>query len=205
MHQLIRKLSSLIFTLTLLTLATGCDDSQSTQKIAESTGASSPSSSPDQSQDTAVEFSNKSRSQSSYGVGEVIVIKNQNLDVQFKVNSIREHPGKGVIKPNQGQKWILVDTTIANQGKEAKTFSLVSFELMDSENKQQYEVALLAGALDDVNSPTGEIKPGEELQGELVFEVPQKAQGLKLIFNPNLSGCPVSEKVDCKLIVVQLE
>ena len=204
MHQLIRKLYSLIFTLTLLALATGCDDSQSTQKIAESTGASSPSASPDQSQDTAVEFSNKSRSQSSYGVGEVIGIKNQNLNLQFKVNGIREHPGKGVIKPNQGQKWILVDTTIANQGKEAKTFSLVSFELMDSENKQ-YEVALLAGALDDVNSPTGEIKPGEELQGELVFEVPQKAQGLKLIFNPNLSGCPVSEKVDCESIVVKLE
>jgi len=149
-------------------------------------------------------------SPSTYGVGEVIAIKNDNLDVQFTVNDMREHQGKGVLKPNQGHKWILVDTTIANKGEEVKTFSVISFELMDTENNQ-YEVSLLAGALDDVNSPTGAIKPGEKLQGELVFEVPETAQELKLVFHPNLSDCPVSTtepktsvKADCESIMVEL-
>ncbi|NEP58233.1 MAG: DUF4352 domain-containing protein [Symploca sp. SIO2G7] len=192
-----------ILTILLIALTTSCYESQPTSD-------SSPKPNPNQSPDTLVESSDSSFSPSTYGIGEVIAIKRENLDVQFTVNEMREHQGKGVIKPNQGQKWILVDITLANQGAKPKTFSIVSFELKDSKN-QQYEIALLAGALDDVNNPTGEINPGEKLQGEVVFEVPEMAQGLKLVFHPNFSDCSMSTtepkssaKADCEPIVVQL-
>lgn len=138
-------------------------------------------------------------------------MKDKNLSLQFKVNGIREHPGKGVIQPSSGHKWIVVSTTIANKGQEAKTFSVVSFELMDSQNNP-YEVALLAGALEDVKSPTGSINPGDQRRGEVAFEVPESAQGLKLLFQPNRDTCePVagqqkaSETVNCEPVAIKLK
>ena len=115
-----------------------------------------------------------------------------------------------MLKPNKGNKWILVDTTIVNKGQKSETLSVVSFQLIDSANKP-YEVALLAEALDDVKSPTGELNPGDERRGEVAFEVPEKAQGLKLVFSPNSNECKVpdsqpkaSESINCKPIVVSL-
>jgi hypothetical protein len=105
----------------------------------------------------------------------------------------------------------VVDTTIANKGQEAKTFSIVSFELIDRQN-HPYEVALLAGALDDIKSPTGEIDPGDQRRGEVAFEVPESVKELKLLFKPNSGDCeaPASKPkasgtLNCEPIVVKLE
>ena len=144
-------------------------------------------------------------------MGDVVSIKDKNLSLQFKVNGIREHPGKGVIKPSSGHKWIVVSTTIANKGQEAKTLSVVSFELMDSQNNP-YEVALLAGALEDVQSPTGSIQAGDQRRGEVAFEVPERAQGLKLLFQPNRDACEAvagqpkaAETVNCEPVAIKLK
>jgi len=121
-------------------------------------------------------------------IGEVVAIKDKNLNMTFSVNGTREHSGKRVLKPNKGNKWILVDTTIVNQGQKPIILPVVAFKVLDNANKE-YEVALLAGALDDVKSPTGEIQPGGQKRGEVAFEVPEKAKGLKLVFNPNINDC----------------
>lgn len=145
-----------------------------------------------------------------YAIGEPVAIKDKNLDLEFTVNGIREHQGKGVIKPNQGQKWILVSTKVLNKGQKPQTISVVSFGLVDDKNNQ-YEVALLAGALDDVESPTGQLSSGKEQQGEVAFEVPKAAKGLKLVFKPNSINCEEStakqtnpETLNCEPVVVKL-
>jgi hypothetical protein len=82
---------------------------------------------------------------------------------------------------------------------------------MDSKNNQ-YEVALLAAALEDVKSPTGQIKPGDERRGEVAFEVPENAQGLKVLFQPNRNACEAlaskpkaSETLNCEPIAIELK
>jgi len=196
-------------TITLLALIAACSSTERPHNTSESTSAENSSSQP--SEETALKPSPLSLPKTIHDIDIPISIKDKNLDLEFKVNGIREHQGKGVIKPNQGQKWIVVSTTITNKGQTSQTISVVSFGLIDSKNNQ-YEVALLAGALDDVESPTGQLSPGNEQQGEVAFEVPEGAKELKLIFKPNSINCEASaskqkasESLNCEPIVVKLD
>jgi len=212
MNHVFRKLTGWTATLTLLALVTACSSTKPPQDRAKSTPTSTQSSSRNPSaQESSVQPSTAPLPKTTHNMGEVVSVKDKNLSLQFQVNGIREHPGKGVIQPNSGHKWIVVSTTIANKGQEAKTFSVVSFELMDSQNNP-YEVALLAGALEDVKSPTGSIKPGDQRRGEVAFEVPENAQGLQLLFQPNRDVCEAvarqpktSETVNCEPVAIKLK
>lgn len=210
MNQFFRQLTRWSAAIALLTLAVGCSTPKPLSDTSQSTGAVAQSSSDTLSQQAKSKLAVETLPKP-HDVGEAIAIADKNLNLQLTVHDTREHQGKGLIKPNRGKKWIVVDTTIANQGQEPKMFSVVSFELLDS-NSNQYEVALLAGALDDVESPTGEIKPGDEQRGQVAFEVPENAKGLKLLFKPNFSDCEAtdsqqkgSETLNCEPVVVKLD
>ena len=209
MNQSLKTLMGWIATITLLALIAGCSSTERPHNTSQSKSAENSSS--QASQETALKPSPLTLPKTIHEIGIPISIKDETLDLEFKVNGIREHQGKGVIKPNQGQKWILVSTTIANKGKAPQTISVVSFGLIDGKNKP-YEVALLAGALDDVQSPTGQLSPGNEQQGEVAFEVPEGAKELKLLFKPNSINCEAStskqktsESLNCDPIVVKLD
>ncbi|NEQ28703.1 MAG: DUF4352 domain-containing protein [Microcoleus sp. SIO2G3] len=202
-------LNQQVLRVTLLALIAGCSSTERPQNTSQSTSAENSSS--QASQETALKPSPISLPKTTYEIGKPISIKDKNLNLEFKVNGIREHQGKGAIKPNQGRKWIVVSTTITNKGQTPQIISVVSFGLIDSKNNQ-YEVALLAGALDDVQSPTGQLSPGNEQQGEVAFEVPEGAKELKLLFKPNSINCEASaskqktsEILNCEPIVVQLD
>jgi hypothetical protein len=209
MKQPLRKLISWAGAIALLALIAGCFPPERSQESSRS--ISTPSQTPieNSSPETPLKPLALPIPKSTYSIGQVVSINEKDLTLQFTVNGMREHEGKGVIKPNQGNKWIVVDTTTVNKGQKPKTLSVTSFELIDSEN-HPYQVALLAGALDDVKSPTGQIAPGDKRRGEVTFEVPEKAKGLKLLFKPN-SDCEAlaskpkeSGKLKCTPILVKL-
>lgn len=211
MHQSLKKLTGWTATLTLVALVAACSSTKPPQDTSQSTSTPTQRSDKDSSQETALKPSVAAVPKTIHNIGEVVSVKDKTLNLQFKVNGIREHQGKGMIEPNPGNKWIVVSSTIVNKGQEPKTLSVVSFELRDSKNNQ-YEVALLAAALEDVKSPTGQIKSGEERQGEVAFEVPERAQGLKLLFQPNRSTCEavnskpkVSETHNCDPVAIKLK
>jgi len=211
MNQFLKTLKGWISTIILLALIAGCSSTERPQNASQSTSKEAGNSSSQPSEETTLKPSPLTLPKTIHEIGIPISIKDKTLDLEFKVNGIREHQGKGVIKPNQEQKWILVSTTIANKGKAPQTISVVSFGLIDGKNKP-YEVALLAGALDDVQSPTGQLIPGNEQQGEVAFEVPEGAKELKLIFKPNSINCEAaasqqksSETLNCEPIVVKLD
>ncbi|EDX74309.1 hypothetical protein MC7420_3833 [Coleofasciculus chthonoplastes PCC 7420] len=191
-----------IASITLLTLALGCSPSEQNPETIESRESRDRTSG-----ETTESPATKPISAPTHSLGEVISISQNNLNLQFTVNSTRVHPGKGVIQPNKGNQWVVVDTTIVNQGQQAQTFSVVSFEVIDS-NNNTYEVALLASALEDIETPTGEISPGDQRQGQLVFEVPEDTTNLKLLFQPNPIECEekltAAKGLDCQPIVVKL-
>ena len=159
------------------------------------------------SKETPVSPATQPISAPTHSVGEVISITQNNLNLQFTVNSTRVEPGKGVIQPNKENQWVVVDTTIVNQGQQPQTFSVVSFKVIDG-NNNTYEVALLASALEDIETPTGEINPGDKRQGQLVFEVPEDTSQLKLLFQLNPIECEekstAAKALDCQPIVVKL-
>jgi len=188
-----------IASITLLTIVLGCSPEKQNTGTVESRDRTSV--------ETPESPETQPISAPTHSVGEVISISQNNLNIQFTVNSTRVHPGKGVIQPNKGNQWIVVDTTLVNQGQQAQTFSVVSFKVIDS-NNNTYEVALLASALDDIETPTGEISPGDQRQGQLVFEVPEDTTNLKLLFQPNPIQCEeiseTTKALDCQPIVVKL-
>lgn len=210
MKKALKKFTGPTTSLIVIALLAACSSTKPMQDSVQSTTTATQSSGNPSSQQTALKPSPPLAPKTTYNLGEVVSVKDKSLNVQFQVNGIREHPGKGVIAPNPGNKWIVVSTTIANKGLAPKTISVVSFELMDSKNNQ-YEVALLAAALEDVKSPTGLIGPGEQRRGEVAFEVPTRVQGLKLLFQPNRSACEAlasqpkaSETVTCEPVAVKL-
>ncbi|MEQ8974300.1 MAG: DUF4352 domain-containing protein [Coleofasciculus sp. C1-SOL-03] len=198
MYKTLKRISA-IASITLLSLALGCSPSEQNSETIESRDRTS--------DETAESPSTKPISAPTHSVGEVISISQNNLNLQFTVNSTRVHPGKGVIQPNKGNQWVVVDTTIVNQGQQPQTFSVVSFDVIDS-NNNTYEVALLASALEDIETPTGEISPGDQRQGQLVFEVPEDTTNLKLLFQPNPIECEekstAANGLNCQPIVVKL-
>lgn len=202
MNSRFRKVGSWTATLTLSALVVGCSAFEPTQQTSQSPDGAA--------QQSASKPPVRTLPKTTHSIGESVSIQDKRLNLGFTVNGIREHKGKGVLVPNEGKKWVLVKTTTTNKGQEPKTLSLGSFELIDSKNNS-YDVALLAGALEDVHSPTGELKPGAAQQGEVAFELPKDAKGLKLLFKPNSSACQTlaekpktSEKPNCEPIVVKL-
>lgn len=204
MYQPRKNLTGWCVVFTLFALVTACSSTQPPQDTSQSTATSN------SGQETVLNPASASLP-ATHNIGEIVAVKDKDVNLQFKVNGIREHLGQGVIKPNSGSKWIVVSTTIFNKGEEPITLSVVSFELMDS-NQERYEVALLAAALEDVQSPTGSINPGEERRGEVAFEVPDKAKGLKMLFQPNRSDCEAvaanpkaSQKLHCEPVAINLK
>jgi len=123
-----------------------------------------------------------------YKIGETAAIEDNHLKLAFTVNGVREHGGIEFLQPQEGHKWLLVNTTIINHGKKAEAISLAEFQLADGEGKI-YEADIFDGALTDVTSILGQIEPGGERQGSISFEIPRNVQDLKLIFHPNRVAC----------------
>lgn len=205
-HQTVARWTA---TISILAVVTGCSSPLKLPLTSSSTEAS-PTRKVSLNPDS--KSSKLSIPKTTNNLGEAVSIKAKNINIKFLVKGIREHPGKRVLKPNTGNKWVLVNTTIVNQGDKASLIPVVAFQMIDSASNK-HEVELLAGALEDVKSPTGEIQPGGEKHGEVAFEIPEKARGSKLIFNPNISECKAldseklkaSSNLHCEPVVVNLE
>ncbi|MEQ8757809.1 MAG: DUF4352 domain-containing protein [Coleofasciculus sp. G1-WW12-02] len=199
MYKKSRIIIGAITSICLLTIILGCSPNEQNSETVQSRDRPFV--------ETAESPATKPISAPIHSLGDVISITQKNLNLQFTVNSTKVHPGKGVIQPNKGNQWVVVDTTIVNQGQQPQTFSVVSFEVIDGNNKT-YEVALLASALEDIETPTGEISPGDQRQGQLVFEVPEDTSNLKLLFQPNPIECEekstAAKGLNCQPIIVKL-
>lgn len=203
----LKKLTVWSVTITLLIFSSGCSLTQASKATPQSPTTSSPK--------ATTKSSEPKLPKTTFNIGQLVSIAEDNIYVQLTVHGTREHKGERALVPNEGNKWILVDTTTVNKGEKPINLTVISFELMDSENKE-YDVALLAGALNDVKIPTGQIDPGAQRRGEIAFEVPKNAKGLKLLFKPNSSECRAvasksqskskpSSILNCDPIVVNLD
>ncbi len=77
----------------------------------------------------------------------------------------------------------MVDTEVTNNSDKPSTVSsMMCFELQDSANKS-YNITFTDSSTSSVD---GELAPGAAKRGELAYEVPEAATGLRLQFKCDL-------------------
>ncbi|GAB6927636.1 hypothetical protein JCM10914A_16190 [Paenibacillus sp. JCM 10914] len=100
------------------------------------------------------------------------------------LNSVRDSDGDDYLKPQDGHTFKVVDVTVKNNGDEPLVVSsALSFSLTDATDLN-YTVAIT----DDVSMLDGTIAPGEELTGEIPYQVLKDAEDLQLSY-----GDPMKE------------
>ena len=112
-----------------------------------------------------------------YKVGDQI----KSGDFVFSVNSVSKDQGTAYVKPTAGSIYIIPNVTIQNNGKTKSAVStLLQMYIKDSEGNK-YSPALTTNATGKVD---GELLAGDKVKGDVGFEVPLSATGLKFYFTP---------------------
>jgi flagellar basal body-associated protein FliL len=116
-------------------------------------------------------------------------------ELRVKVNSVSEFAGDEFNKPNQGNVYLNIELEVMNDGFDTRNISDYYVTLKDSENKK-YNNSFRATPQ---GAPTivGELPSKETVKGNIGFEVPEKATGLKLYFE--------SGDFDGKVGIVELD
>ena len=106
-------------------------------------------------------------------------------DLVFTVNSARWDKGDDWSEPEEGERWLLLDCTIENQGSESTTISsLLMFKLYDEENYSR-DMEIFA---DTKGSLDGELGFGRKMRGEVAFNVEEGQSYWEFIFEPEVFG-----------------
>src|SRR5690606_19037758 len=101
----------------------------------------------------------------------------------IKLNKVRKSKREDFLNPKQDM-FLYVSVTVENESdRQITVSSLVNFELADQEGVR-YNVTLSTKAKGQVD---GTLSPGQELTGELVFDVP-KSDSYDLIYKNLFSG-----------------
>ena len=102
-------------------------------------------------------------------------------DYVFVVHKVQDplKPTNDMMKPAAGKRWVSVDAEVTNNADTPQTVSsIMCFDLRDSQNKK-YSVTITGQSESQLD---GEVAAGDSLRGDLEFEIPKAAKGLKLNF-----------------------
>jgi len=116
-------------------------------------------------------------------------------DLQYKINSVRVSAGGDYGKPKDGNTFLLIDTTVENQGTEdAIVSSMMSFKLVNKEGRSQdYSISALMGANGKMD---GTLAAGRKITGELGYEVSKTAQTYELEI--------ISDQINSEIGIVEI-
>lgn len=141
-------------------------------------GDSQDNSTPEEGEEEDEQEQEEQEEDTVFEIGEVVKMG----DLHYAVNGIRFSVGSDFIKPDEGNKFLLIDISIKNIGSKFEgVSSLMMFKLVDEEGLS-YDIALA----DTKGQVDGSIAPGRKLRGELAFEVPGDIENFELEINPDL-------------------
>ena len=119
-----------------------------------------------------------------FGTGESVEIS----DLVVQVEGAARSQGGSVIQPDPGTDFLLVDVRVENRGDRTREVSsAVSMSLKDASGRR-YTFHLGAQTAAEAGLPDDELQPGEQVRGQIGFQVPEDAHGLIFIFDPDLVG-----------------
>lgn len=91
----------------------------------------------------------------------------------------------GAIAPKSGYTYLLVDVLVENKTSDEKTISSMLSSSVRDEEGVKYTITVGA---DNKGSLDGRLLPKDKLRGEVVFEIPKEAKGLRYYFETSLFG-----------------
>jgi hypothetical protein len=119
-----------------------------------------------------------------YKVGQQVKVGS---DYIVTVNGVTTSQGDDFTKPKSGNTFLVVDVTLKNtSGKSQDVSSLISFDLKDSTG-QKYTATFLSG----VTGPDGAVAAGEQVRGQIPFEVPSSQHKYVFSFQPDIISSDV--------------
>ncbi len=124
------------------------------------------------------------QAQTVFAIGDVIEIG----DLTLTINEVTNPPGDSFNKPDEGNKFVVVDITIKNQGSAAVSVSSMLQMSLKDDTGQGYDLDLMASAASGGTTPDGKIAPGETIRGQVGFQVPEDTTGLVFVFDADVWG-----------------
>lgn len=124
------------------------------------------------------------QAQTTFAIGDIIEVG----DLMLTVNEVTSPPGDEFSKPDDGNKFVVVDVTLENKGTEAKGISSMMQMYLKDATGQKYALDLMASVASGGVTPDGEIAQGERIRGQVGFQVPENAQGLVFVFDADVFG-----------------
>ena len=99
------------------------------------------------------------------------------------VNSIKPTPGDEFDTPKAGDQYIAINLTVKNVGTSNNTMADIDFTLRDSQG-DSFDSVVLNGH----NEPTGDVIAGQQVRGDLVYEVPKSLHTFVLLFDDSFDA-----------------
>ena len=98
------------------------------------------------------------------------------------VNSVKTSSGDDVIQPKAGNTFLIVDVTVKNvSSQEQDLSSILQFTLKDTTG-QKYDETVVTNA----TAPDGKIAAGDQVRGQLPYEVPASQKSFTLAFESDI-------------------
>ncbi len=114
-------------------------------------------------------------------------------EMVLTVHGVSFPEGEQFNRPDEGHRFVLVDVTIENRGSRSQNLSSLMQTWLKDDAGYRYTVDISASILATGGRIDGELAAGESVRGQIGFQVPLDATGLRFVFDPDLVGAePVS-------------
>lgn len=112
--------------------------------------------------------------------------------LEVKVVGWSPSQGDDVLKPAQGNQFVVVDLAVTNTGTTSKVVSTMAEMSIRTPDGYEYDLALFSP---EPRFSDGDILPHQTARGNVSFEVPSDASGMSFVYKPLIIGDIVSVKL----------
>ncbi len=151
-----------------------------TQETPTATSEQTPTATPAETptpEATPTEDPNKPATSPCTKIGEVVKIGE---DWDITLNSVVRHDQMASLKPADGKRFLVADVTMKNISSKNETVSQLSQYTLESSSGEKYPLSQVV-----TSNVQGDVKPGDDLKGHLVYEVPADQKDYVLQYQEN--------------------
>lgn len=117
-----------------------------------------------------------------YAVGEEVQLG----DNVLTVTNVEKSQGDDFDKPKEGHEYVIVTVQIKNAGSENISYNPFDFKMANSQGQILDQAFTIIDT--DTSLQSGELAPGGNVSGTIVFEQPTGDTGLQLQYTPSFWG-----------------
>lgn len=174
----------LVVIVAIVAISSGDDETEPTDASdteQNATDADEASDDTDQPADDAEESDDSDQVSDNNAVGDTVSMG----DLDHVLHSARFSEGDDMLAPDEGERWLVVDIEITNNGDDSEAISsIMMWQLVDEENRSRD----MQITTDQQGSLDGELGAGRSMRGEIAYSVDAGQEAWELIFEPSVFG-----------------